>query len=205
MTALWDHVRDHAVRGDAASVIDAIDNYSRAHGGMIHLGPAKGALFDRVVRDSGATRVLELGTNYGYSALRLACNLDAGARITTVEIDPRLADTARAIIAFAGLGERIEVICGKAGEVIAGFGEPFDLIFIDHLKEAYLADLRALERAGLVREGTTVVSDNVVIFAEQLERYLTYLRYGGAYASTLHQPAPDADGFEVSIRLGVSA
>jgi catechol O-methyltransferase len=205
MAGLLDHVHDHAVRGDAASVIDTIDNYSRAHGRMIHLGPAKGALFDRVVRDSGATRVLELGTNYGYSALRLACNLDAGARITTVEIDPRLADTARAIIAFAGLGERIEVICGKAGEVIAGFGEPFDLIFIDHLKEAYLADLRALERAGLVREGTTVVSDNVVIFAEQLERYLNYLRYSGAYTSSLHQPAPDADGIEVSIRLAPSA
>jgi catechol O-methyltransferase len=205
MTNLLDHVRDHAVPGDPASVIDAIDDYSQAHGGMIHLGPSKGGLFDRVVRESGALRVLELGTNYGYSALRLARSLDPAARITTVEIDPRLADTARAIIAFARLGDRIEVICGKAGEVIAGFDQPFDLIFIDHLKEAYLADLRALEQAGLVREGTTVVSDNVVIFARQLEAYLRHVRHSGAYTSTLHQPTPDGDGIEVSVRRGAAA
>jgi catechol O-methyltransferase len=200
MAGLLDNVHDHAVRGDAASVIDHIDDYSRAHGGMIHLGAAKGRLFDQVVRESGALRVLELGTNYGYSALRLARNLDPAARITTVEIDPLLAETATAIIAFAGLGERIEVICGKAGEVIARLDAPFDLVFVDHLKEAYLADLGALEKAGLVREGAVVVSDNVVIFAEQLDAYLRHVRDSGAYDSKLYQPSPDSDGFEVSVR-----
>jgi len=205
MTSLLDHVRDHAVAGDPASVIDRIDDYGRAHGGMIHLGAAKGRLFDQVVRGSGALRVLELGTNYGYSAVRLARNLDPAARITTVEIDPRLAETARTIIGFAGLGDRIEVICGQASQVIAGFDQPFDLIFIDHLKEAYLADLRALEGAGLVRPGTTVVSDNVVMFAEQLDGYLRHLRDSGAYDSKLYQPSPDSDGFEASIRRGADA
>jgi catechol O-methyltransferase len=204
MTSLLDHVRDHAVAGDPASVIDRIDDYSQAHGGMIHLGAAKGRLFDQVVRESGALRVLELGTNYGYSALRLARNLEPAARITTVEIDPQLAETARTIIGIAELGDRIEVICGKAGQVIAGLDQPFDLIFIDHLKEAYLADLRALEKAGLVRAGTVVVSDNVVIFAEQLDAYLRHVRDSGAYESRLYQPSPESDGFEVSVRRGAT-
>lgn len=205
MTELLDHVRATAVRGDPASVIDAIDAYARRHGGMIHVGAAKGRLLDQVVRESGARRVLELGTNYGYSAIRLARNLDADATIDTVEVDPQRADTARAIVDFAGLGARINVICGRAAAVIAGLDRPYDLVFIDHLKEDYLGDLRALERSGLVREGTTVVSDNVVIFEDQLEAYLRHLRQGGGYASTLHQPAPGSDGIEVSIRRRAQA
>jgi len=45
----------------------------------------------------------------------------------------------------------------------------------------------------------------VVIFAEQLEGYLRHVRYSGAYDSTLHQPAPGSDGFEVSVRRAATA
>ncbi|MEM7022610.1 MAG: class I SAM-dependent methyltransferase, partial [Pseudomonadota bacterium] len=150
---------------------------------------------------SGWEFVLELGTNYGYSALRMARNLSPSAIITTIEIDHGLAAIAEAVITFAGMADRINQIRGEARRVIPQLAEPFDLIFVDHLKEAYLDDLNLLERAGLVREGTVVVSDNVVIFETQLRAYLSHLRDSGAYESALHQPAGGSDGIEVSIRL----
>ena len=202
---LLDHVRDHAAAGDAASVIDAIDDYSRRNGGMIHLGRNKGAIFDRVVRQSGASRVLEFGTNYGYSALRLAGNLTDKASITTIELDRNLADTAAAIFAHAGLDHRIMGLCGRAGDMIDQFSEPFDLIFIDHYPDNYFTDLQKLERLGLVGDGATLITDNVVIFETRLKRYLDHLRHGGDYDSTLHQPSPESDGIEVSIRRAGSA
>ena len=202
---LLSYVFENAERNDPGSVIRAIDGFSRRQGGMIHLGREKGEIFDRIVQRTGAARVLECGTNYGYSALRLALNLGSPASICTIEANAGLAETARALIVYSGLADRVEVICGKAGDVVGRFSEPFDLIFIDHLPQNYYADLKAIERLGLLKEGSVVISDNVVIFEHQLGPYLEHLRASGAYRSTLHRPSPDADGIEVSVRQQVAA
>jgi predicted O-methyltransferase YrrM len=41
-------------------------------------------------------------------------------------------------------------------------GLGFDVVFLDHSKNDYLPDLQRLEQLGLVRQGTTVLADNVV-------------------------------------------
>lgn len=202
---ILDYLYENSVRRDPGSVIDAIDGFSRERGGMIHLGRQKGEIFDRIVRRSGAMRVLELGTNFGYSALRLACNLETDAAIDTLECDPDIAEIAAAVFAYSGLADRIKVIPGRANRLLQRFSEPFDLIFIDHYPENYLADLRLIERLGLLRPGSIIITDNVVIFENQIESYLRHLRHMGPYNSTLHQPAPGSDGIEVSIRLDAAA
>ena len=73
---LLKYVTKLAVPGEAPSVLQAIDDYAETMGGLIHLGQEKGALFDEVLRHSAAKRILELGTNFGYSAIRMAHNLD---------------------------------------------------------------------------------------------------------------------------------
>ena len=198
---LLKYVTKLAVSGDARSVLQAIDDYSETMGGLIHLAQEKGVLFDEVLQQSAAKRVLELGTNYGYSAIRMAHNLDPSAEILTLEIDPDTAAIARRIIEFAGLEQSIRVICGKARQIIEQeFREPFDLVFIDHYAANYLGDLQLLEKQGLIRTGTIVVSDNAVMFASQLGPYLHHLRDSGLYESSLHQPPRHSDGFEVSRR-----
>jgi len=199
---LLEFIFDDAVRGDPVSVARAIDGYARGASGMIHLGHDKGMLFDQVVAQSSARRVLELGTNYGYSVLRLARVLGPRAEIHTVEADTSLAETAEAIISYAGLSDRITVHRGAAQWVLDSFTTPFDLIFIDHFPQNYLPDLRKIEERGLLQEGGTVISDNVVLFDAELETYLHHLRQSGRYHSSLHQPRPGADGFEVSVRRG---
>lgn len=199
---LLKYVTKLAASGDARSVLQAIDDYAETMGGLMHLGQEKGVLFDEVLQHSAAKRVLELGTNYGYSAIRMADNLDPSAEILTLEIDPDTAAIARRIIAFADLERNIQVICGKARQIIEQeFREPFDLVFIDHYAANYLGDLQLLEKLGLIRTGTIVMSDNVVMFASQLGPYLHHLRDSGLYESALHQPPRHSDGFEVSRRL----
>ncbi|WP_335684731.1 O-methyltransferase [Sneathiella sp.] len=190
------------MRGDPASVARAIDGYAQSASGMIHLGRDKGILFDQVVAQSGAHRILELGTNFGYSVLRLAKVLGSQAEIHSVEVDRSLADTAEAIISYAGLSGQITVHRGASQNVLDCFTTPFDLIFIDHFPQNYLPDLLKIEERGLLQEGGTLISDNVVLFGADLEPYLHHLRQSGRYHSSLHQPRPGADGFEVSIRCG---
>ena len=36
-----------------------------------------------------------------------------------------------------------------------------DVLFVDHAKERYLPDLRLIEEAGLLRDGSVVCADNV--------------------------------------------
>lgn len=198
---LLDYVITNATRGDPASVIDAIDHYGQHAQKMIHVGREKGKILDKAVRDSKAQRVLELGTNYGYSAIRIAMHLETSATLYTVEIDDDLAQTASEIINYSGLASKINIICADSNETIAGFSEPFDLIFVDHYADNYLPDLLLLEKLKLVQPDTVIISDNVVMFEDELKPYLDHLRDNGKYESTLHQPIAGRDGMEVSIRI----
>jgi len=197
---LLEYIYDDAVKGDPVSVARAIDSYASGTSGMIHLGQGKGILFDQVVAQSGAHRILELGTNFGYSVLRLANILGSQAEIHSVEVDRSLAEAAEAIISYAGLADQITVHRGASQNVLDCFTTPFDLIFIDHFPQNYLPDLLKIEERGLLQEDGTLISDNVVLFEADLKPYLHHLRQSGRYLSSLHQPRPGADGFEVSVR-----
>ena len=39
--------------------------------------------------------------------------------------------------------------------------QPFDFIFVDHIKSAYVSDLELLVQKGFVKKGTVVVADNM--------------------------------------------
>ena len=104
-----------------------------------------------------AERILEVGTLAGYSTLWLA---RSGARVVTLEIDPRHAEVARANLDRAGVGDAVEIVVGPALETLPGVEGPFDLVFIDADKQSsadYLA--LALEK---VRPGALIVVDNIV-------------------------------------------
>jgi caffeoyl-CoA O-methyltransferase len=74
----------------------------------------------------------------------MAAGLGAGGTITTLEVDPHHAATARAHIAAAGHHEQIQVIEGPALNSLAELPGPFDLVFIDADKVAYDAYFEAV-------------------------------------------------------------
>ena len=77
------------------------------------------------------SRILEVGTAVGYSALLLAENLPAGSRITTIERDAGRLARARENFRLAGREGQITLLAGDAAEILPELSGPFDLIFMD--------------------------------------------------------------------------
>ena len=110
-------------------------------------------------------RVVEVGTAIGYSTLWMALALPTDGTIVTLDPDRERTDRARGFWRAAGLPDgRINVVNAPALEAFAGENEPlagpFDMVFIDALKDEYLAYLTAL--MGRLEPGALVVADNVL-------------------------------------------
>jgi len=106
--------------------------------GMI-AGPVLGRLLRFLVAMLAPTRVLEIGTFSGYSALAMAGGLPPDGRIVTCELSPERADFARSYFDRSPWADRIEVRVGPALETVAGLDGPFDFVFIDADKGGYPA------------------------------------------------------------------
>ena len=149
--ALADYVVANARPGDPEDVIRVIDEFCMNRSVMINVGDEKGEILDRAVRRASPKLLLELGTYCGYSALRMARLMPAGARLCSIEFNEDNAAIARRIWDHAGIGNELTVVVGTlddGGSTIDrlrtehGFGEgAVDLVFVDHDKAAYLPDL----------------------------------------------------------------
>jgi len=126
----------------------------------IQVSPLEGRLLAVLAASAGATRLLEVGTLGGTSALWLTSLLPGHARLITLEKDPAHADLAREAFRRAGEQERIEIREGEARETLESLpGEPpFDLVFIDADKTGYPRYLEA--STALLRPGGLLLADN---------------------------------------------
>jgi predicted O-methyltransferase YrrM len=121
------------------------------------VSPLQGRLLELLARMQRAERILEVGTLAGYSTLWLA---RSGARVVTLEIDPRHAEVARANLDRAGVGDAVEIVVGPALETLPGVEGPFDLVFIDADKQNTPEYFKATLE--LTRSGGLIVADNVI-------------------------------------------
>ena len=138
---------------------------------MINVGDEKGEILDRAVRRASPRRLLELGTYCGYSALRMARVMPAGARLCSIEFSEANAAIARRIWSHAGIGDEVTVVVGTLGDggstierlrTEHGFGDgAVDFVFVDHDKAAYLPDLERILGERWLHPGSVVVADNV--------------------------------------------
>lgn len=202
-----------------------IDSFCWDEHWMMLIGDEKGAVLDdalsarlAAVSDRHNFLALELGTYVGYSAVRLARLLPAGATLVSCDPDHGAHAIAREVVGLAGIPpQTVKFVTESADRCIDGIrsrGELLDFVFIDHIKEDYLPSLRRLEAARLLKIRATVVADNVVVFG--LHAYLNHVR-GSSYESR-HFPTaleytprdnegqPEVnDGVEVSIFTGTRA
>ena len=123
-------------------------------------GHLEGRLLEMLVFASAASRVLELGTYSGYSALAMARGLPEDGRIVTCEFSEETADFAQRHIEASPFAERIEIRRGPALETLETLDGPFDLIFIDADKPSYPAYYEAA--IGLVAPRGLIVLDNTL-------------------------------------------
>lgn len=167
--ALADYVVANARRGDIDDVLAAIDTFAYEKSFLINIGDEKGQLLDAAVTRAPTRLALELGTYCGYGSLRIARAAPA-ANVYSVEFAEANAQIARRIWAHAGVADRITCVVGTIGDggrtlqALAGHGfspGALDLLFLDHDKSAYLADLHSIIDHGWLHPGSIVVADNV--------------------------------------------
>lgn len=137
------------------------------HGTMVS-GHLQGRLLKMLVRMIGPSRVLEVGTYTGYSALCIAEGLDEGAELHTLEIDDELEEMIRYNFGQSPLGERITLYIGDAVELLPQFeDEFFDLAFIDGDKRSYWQIYEA--SLPKVKSGGFLLADNTLWHGKILE------------------------------------
>ena len=116
-------------------------------------------ILTELVRTQKPRHIFEAGTAYGFSGLYMALGAP-DAHMTTVEWDPDVAAKAQSHFDAAGLTD-FKVYDGNAIDVIKKLDIPVDMVFLDHEKTQYGADLRALIEGGHLANGALIVADNV--------------------------------------------
>jgi caffeoyl-CoA O-methyltransferase len=113
------------------------------------------------------SRILEIGTFTGFSALCLLKGLAPGGMLHTIELRDEDADTASRNFHKAKANDRIILHRGNALEIIPALQEKWDLVFIDAdkvgYKQYYDLVLPAVNRNGVI------LADNVLFHGEVLE------------------------------------
>ena len=157
------------------------------------------------------SRILEIGTAYGYSALFFAKKLP-DARITTIERNPVMIEAARAAFASRKEGERIDFRTGDASQILdelicelkdAEESEKFDFVFIDAAKSHYREFFESAEK--ICTENALIVCDNILLSGwiveadgKDAKRHRTSIKYMKKFLEYLHQRSD----LEVSILTG---
>jgi predicted O-methyltransferase YrrM len=160
------------------------------------------------------SRILEIGTAIGYSALRMAEALP-GTEITTVERDEGRYGDARDFLARSEHGSRVHALFGDALELQAEVKKhgPYDAIFIDAAKGQYqkFFDLYSV----MLTENGVIYSDNVLFkglvadeeveqkrirnMVKKLKKYNEWLMSHDKYVTSI---LPVGDGIAISRKRG---
>lgn len=143
-------------------------NHPKAH--MLS-GKVQGRFLSLVSKMLKPSRILEIGTFTGYSALCLAEGLAEEGQVHTIELREADAQLAASYFNRSKWLEKIILHSGNALEIIPGLKEVWDLVFIDADKVHYVDyyDL-VLPR---VRKGGIIIADNVLFHGEVLKEPLT--------------------------------
>jgi predicted O-methyltransferase YrrM len=122
--------------------------------------PEVAQLMRVLVRIKRPRRVLEVGTNIGYSVIVLGRECEPDAVVETIEIDHNILSTARRFVEEASLPCRVVFHEGAALDVLPRLTGPFDFVFIDCVKTEYLAYLEAV--LPKMQAGSVIVCDNLL-------------------------------------------
>lgn len=194
------------------------------------IGPIKGKIMKDIIKEHKPEKALEIGTLHGYSAILITINIliqKAGKKkinidfennssepiLFTLEKDGEMAQIARSNIENSGLSDKIHLINGDGLKEIPKLKSKynkykFDMVFLDATKSEYLKYLQLIEQYGLLNKRAVVVADNVIMYEDEMEDYLDYVRNSGNYISrttktTLEFNKEIKDALEVSINVAI--
>ena len=191
------------------------------------IGPIKGKIMKDIIKEHKPEKALEIGTLHGYSAILITINIliqkaekkkmnidfennSSEPILITLEKDREMAQIARSNMENSGLSDKIHLINGDALKDIPNLKSKykFDMVFLDATKSEYLKYLQLIEQYGLLNKRAVVVADNVIMYEDEMEDYLDYVRNSSNYISrttktTLEFNKKIKDALEVSINVAI--
>lgn len=160
MVHLVDYIEAHSSAESAALEQITRDTYRHVLNPHMLSGHVQGRVLSMLSKMIRPTRILELGTYTGYSALCLAEGLTEEGHLISVERNDELEDRIIHNLSLSELGHKIEVRFGAAEQIIPALDGQFDLVFIDADKRDYCTYLDLVYSR--VREGGWILADNTL-------------------------------------------
>ena len=141
--------------------MDEMEAYARETNFPI-VGPACGHLCYLITRLSGARKVFELGSGYGYSTawFARAVKENGGGTVFHVVWDDKLSQKAHHHLAELGYGNLIQYRVAEAVKTLRETEGPFDVIFNDIEKQGYPDALPVIYNK--LRPGGILITDNLL-------------------------------------------
>ena len=163
MEQIYKYIESHAtVPNEALSWVVKQTHIRTNHARMLS-GLAQGQLLRMIAQMSGASRILELGTFTGFSAICLASALPHDGHMDTLELNDELEDLILEGFDRAGLADRIDIHFGDCKETLKKFqgeGRQYDLVYIDANKREYCEYYDLV--FDMVCPGGLILADNVI-------------------------------------------
>jgi caffeoyl-CoA O-methyltransferase len=123
-------------------------------------GRLQGSFLSMISSMLQPSRILEIGTFTGYSAICLAKGLRPGGILTTMDANEEIESIARKYFRASGLDHQIELLIGNALHLIPGLVGSIDLVFIDADKKNYCNYYDLV--FDKIRPGGFILADNVL-------------------------------------------
>jgi caffeoyl-CoA O-methyltransferase len=160
---------------------------SKLPNAQMSVGPLEGAFLRFLVALKQPRLALEIGVFTGWSGIEIASALPEGGRLIALDVNPETTQIARRYAQECGVADRIDYRVGPALETLATLDGPFDFVFIDADKPAYIdyyeAVLPKLAPGGVILADNTL-SDSVrpfnehVLADDRVEQVLVPIRDG---------------------------
>ena len=115
---------------------------------------------DEILTKLKPTKILEIGTAVGYSAMCFSEYLSQGGKIDTIERDEERILQAKENIKRVGVEEKINIYEGDAVEILPTLKDKYDMIFIDAAKGKYPFFLK--EALRMLNENGIILADNIL-------------------------------------------
>ena len=173
------------------------------------VGPLVGRLLQVLTKMTGARRIFELGSGYGYSALHFARAAGPGAVVHCTELSDENIRLAEQFLTRAGVWDRITYHRQEATAALRETGGTWDIVYNDIDKDGYppVVDLAHAH----LRPGGLFITDNVLWSGRVLEgqddgspatrgvkEFTARLLAHKGFLTTIN---PTRDGVAVALRL----
>ena len=116
-------------------------------------------VIEKYLENNKPSRILEIGTAVGYSAICFTEFLAENGEIDTIERDAKKVEEAKINIKKAGVSDKINIYEGDAVEILPTLNEKYDVVFIDAAKGKY---------PFFLKEALRMIEPNGIIFADNI-------------------------------------